>query len=72
MGRHLGIMWRPGYLQYREGGYGEWLECRLVRETLGGLLDPLVIQTQPSVLHPPGSNMSPLSREISRLTFYLY
>lgn len=45
MGRHLGIMWRPGCLQYREGGCGEWLEWRLVRETLGGLLEPLVIQT---------------------------
>lgn len=52
LGSQLGIVRGAGSLWCREGGSGKWLEWRPVRETVVGLLDPLMNNHGPqSCLH---------------------
>lgn len=52
LGRQLGVVRGAGSLWCREGGSGKWLEWRPVRETVVGLLDPLMNSHGPqSCLH---------------------
>lgn len=52
LGRQLGVVRGEGSLWCREGGSGKWLEWRPVRETVVGLLDPLMNSHGPqSCLH---------------------
>lgn len=72
LGRQLGVVRGAGSLWCREGGSGKWLEWRPVRETMVGLLDPLMNSHGPqSCLHLALTCLL-LSTETSGLTFHFY